>query len=174
MKIDVGAISVECVQSDVDNQSDVAALFYYLAESEELAADQEPPSKTELRPGQALLEQMPGFPGRYRIIASGPDLLDDRLAVEIIKCCLINAIALCESHEIRSVAFPLSAGMSRKIPIPLAAEIAAAVVADHAPRCRNLRVIRFALASALELNTLPRYLIQAAATLAEPRSVSIR
>ncbi|WP_154722177.1 hypothetical protein [Ciceribacter sp. T2.26MG-112.2] len=173
MRIVVGDILVECVQSDVDHQSDVAALFYYTSKSGEIAAGQEPLSKSELRPGQALLEQLPGFSGRYRIIASGPDSLDDRLAVEVFKCCLANAVALCENHEVRSVAFPLAAGMSKKIPIPLAAQIAAAVVADHARRCRNLRVIRFALASALELNTLPRYLIQAAATLAEPRSVSI-
>ncbi len=174
MKIVVGDISVECVQSDIDNQSDVAALFYYLAQSDEDSADRGPLSKSELRPGQAILEQLPGFPGRYRVVASGPDSLDDLLAVEVIKCCLANAIALCEKEGIRSIAFPLTAGMTRKIPIPLVAEIAAAIVADHAPRCRNLRLIRFALASALELNTLPRYLIQAAATLAKPKSVSIR
>jgi len=133
VRIVVGDILVECVQSDVDNQSDIAALFYYAAKSGEIAAGQEPLSKSELRPGQALLEQLPGFPGRYRIIASGPDSLDDRLAVEVFKCCLVNAVALCENHEVRSVAFPLAAGMSRKIPIPLAARIAAAVVADHAP-----------------------------------------
>lgn len=148
--------------------------FFYLTHSGEEAADREPISKSELRLGQALLEQLPGFPGRYRVVASGPDSLYDLLAVEVIKCCLANAIALCEKEGIRSVAFPLTAGMTRKIPIPLVAEIAAAIIADHAPRRRNLRVIRFALASALELNTLPRYLIQAAATLAEHKSVSIR
>ena len=174
MKIAFGDISVECVQSEIDNQSDIAALFYYLAQSDEDLADRGPLLKSKLRPGQALLEQLPGFPGRYRVVASGPDSLDDLLALEVIKCCLANAIALCEKEGIQSIAFPLTQGMTGKIPIPLVAEIAAAIIADHAPRRRNLRVIRFALTSALELNTLPRYLIQAAATLAEQKPVSIR
>lgn len=171
MKIVVGDISVECVQSDIENQRDVAALFYYLAQSNETVADHASLSTNELRPGQALLEQLPGFPGRYRVVASGPDDLEDGLAIEVIKCCLANAIALCEREKIISIAIPLTAGMARKIPVPLAAEIAASVIADHT-HCRNLRFIRFSLANAQELNTLPRYLIQAAAALAHRKSAS--
>ncbi|PLT98029.1 hypothetical protein BMJ19_02225 [Sinorhizobium medicae] len=88
MKIAVGEISIECVQSDVDNQSDVDALFYYLAEARVDHADQTQSPAGILRPGQSLLESLPGFPARHRIVARGPDSLEDNLAAEALKCCL--------------------------------------------------------------------------------------
>lgn len=167
MRIAIGNCFVECVQSDVDNQVDVDALFYYLPEPAEEWDDPRQVLTRTLHPGQAFIEDLPGGSGRHIIHAMGPGLVDDNLSAEIVRCCLANAIALCEQYEVRSVALPLTEGMTGKIPVPLVAEIAAKVIADHALQPRHLRVVRFALASALELNTLPRYLIKAAAALAD-------
>ncbi|WP_376711267.1 hypothetical protein [Pseudochrobactrum lubricantis] len=164
VKLAVGETSIECMQSNVDNQSDVDALFYYLAETHEHPTDGVQSPTVDLRPGQSVLEPLPGFPGRHRIVARGPEAVDDNLATEIFKCCLENALALCEQEAIRSVALPLTEGMITRVPVAHAAEIAAEVVIDHARRGGNLKVIRFALSSALELNTLPRHLIRAAAS----------
>ncbi|EKF56932.1 Appr-1-p processing protein [Agrobacterium albertimagni AOL15] len=164
MKLAVNDTLIECLQSDVDHQSDVDALFYYYPDTREDGAAAMLVPGAVLRPGQSVIEPLPGVPGRHRIMARGPEALDDKLAAEIIKCCLENAISLCEQEYLRSVALPLTKGMITRIPVSQAAEIAAEVVVDYARRGGHLEVIRFALSSALELNTLPRHLIRAAAS----------
>ncbi|MFN3635875.1 MAG: hypothetical protein ACK4UW_11485 [Rhizobium rhizophilum] len=172
MKFAVKDTLIECLQSDVDNQCDIDALFYYYPDTREDAAAGMLVPSAVLRPGQSLIEPLPGVPGRHRIIARGPEALDDNLAAEIIKCCLENAISLCEREDLRSVALPLTKGMITRIPVSHAAKIAAEVVVDYARRGGPLEVIRFALSSALELNTLPRHLIRAAASDPGAHSVS--
>jgi hypothetical protein len=143
MRIAIGNCFVECVQSDVDNQVDVDGLFYYLPEPAEDLDDTRQALTSTLHPGQTSIEALPGSSGRHIIHALGPSLVDDNLRAEIVKCCLANAIALCEQYEVRSVALSLTEGMTGKIPVPLVAEIAAKVIADHALQPRHLRVVRF-------------------------------
>ena len=163
MNISIGNLSVRCLQSDVDNQSDVEALFYYVNFEEKVVSHPVDQELDDLREGQALLRQVQ--PDRFFIYARPPSATDENLLKEVLKCCFKNAFELCERHGIASMALPLTSGIGTHCPVSTAAAAATEAVVEKAKDEGSLRTIRFAVSSASEFNTLPRYLIRGAASL---------
>lgn len=163
MNISIGNLSVRCLQSEVDNQSDVEALFYYAGIDEKAVFHPVDQELDDLREGQALLREVQ--PDRFFIYARPPSSPDESLLKEVLKCCFKNAFELCERHRIASIALPLTSGIGIHCPVPTAAAAATEAVVEKAKDEGELKTIRFAVSSANEFNTLPRYLIRGAASL---------
>jgi len=165
MRREFGAVTVECIQGDITSQQDVDAVVnaanarlapgggvagaIHRAAGPDLAAEAVPLGPIE--PGEAVITGAHGLPNRYVIHTLGPVYGQDRPEAELLARCYRNALALAEDNGVQSVAFPAISTGIFGYPAEEAAEVALQTVREEAERLERVRLVRFVLFGARDL-----------------------
>lgn len=156
---------LDCVQGDITAQPDFDAIVnaanaqlrpgggvagaIHRAAGPEL--DKECRPLAPIAPGQAVITGAYRLPNRYVIHCLGPVYAVDQPSDRLLADCYRNALALAESRQVQSVAFPaLSTGVFG-YPMEAAARVAFAAVLGEIPRLACVSRIRFVLFDATSL-----------------------
>ncbi|MGH3146865.1 MAG: macro domain-containing protein, partial [Rubrobacter sp.] len=164
--------TVECVRGDITSQDDVETVVnaanarlepgggvagaIHSAAGPGLAREARPLGPIE--PGEAVITGGHDLPNRYVIHTLGPVYGQDLPEPELLANCYRNALALAEEHGIDSVAFPAISTGIFGYPIEAAAEVALGAVRQEAQRLERVRLVRFVLHSASDLEVHERVL----------------
>ena len=167
-----GTVTVECVRGDIAAQGDVAAVVnaanarlgpgggvagaIHRAAGPGLAEEAMPLGP--ISPGEAVITGGHGLPNRFVIHALGPVYGQDRPEAELLARCYRNALALAEENGAGSVAFPAISTGIFGYPVEDAAVVALRTVREEAEGLRAVRLIRFVLHSASDLEVHERVL----------------
>ena len=155
----------DCVQGDITAQPDFDAIVnaanaqlrpgggvagaIHRAAGPEL--DQECRPLAPIGPGQAVITSAYRLPNRYVIHCLGPVYGVDQPSDRLLADCYRNALALAESRQVRSIAFPaLSTGVFG-YPMEAAARVAFRTLLGEIPGLRSVSQIRFVLFDATSL-----------------------
>lgn len=98
-----------------------------------------------IRPGQAVLTRGHQLPNQYVIHCLGPVYDIDVPHDQLLASCYINALKLCEKHQISSIAFPAISTGAFGYPVKEAAMVALKTVTDLMPELEVVKHIRFVL-----------------------------
>jgi O-acetyl-ADP-ribose deacetylase (regulator of RNase III) len=104
-----------------------------------------------IAPGQAVLTRGHELPNRYVIHVLGPVYGVDMPSDVLLADCYRNTLNLADAHGIGSLAFPAISTGAFGYPIPDAARVAVAAVADTASGLKAVQLVRFVLADAAAL-----------------------
>ena len=172
MRRTFGAVTVECVMGDITSQDDVEAVVnaanarlepgggvagaIHRAAGPGLAEEAVPLGPIE--PGEAVLTGAHGLPNRYVVHTLGPVYGQDRPEAELLAGCYRNSLALAEEKGIESIAFPAISTGIFGYPVEEAAEVALGTVREEANGLEHVRLIRFVLHSASDLQSHERIL----------------
>lgn len=167
MKRTFGAVTVECVRGDITSQDDVDAVVnaanaqlgpgggvagaIHRAAGPGLAEEARPLGPIE--PGEAVITGAHGLPNRHVIHTLGPVYGQDRPEAELLAGCYRNSLALAEENGIESIAFPAVSTGIFGYPVAAAARVALGAVRDEADSLDIVRLVRFVLHSASDLET---------------------
>lgn len=167
MKRTFGAVTVECVRGDITSQDDVDAVVnaanaqlgpgggvagaIHRAAGPGLAEEARPLGPIE--PGEAVITGAHGLPNRHVIHTLGPVYGQDRPEAELLAGCYRNSLALAEENGIESIAFPAISTGIFGYPVEAAASVALGAVRDEADSLDIVRLVRFVLHSASDLET---------------------
>lgn len=167
MKRTFGAVTVECVRGDITSQDDVDAVVnaanaqlgpgggvagaIHRAAGPGLAEEARPLGPIE--PGEAVITGAHGLPNRHVIHTLGPVYGQDRPEAELLAGCYRNSLALAEENGIESIAFPAISTGIFGYPVEAAARVALGAVRDEADSLDIVRLVRFVLHSASDLET---------------------
>jgi O-acetyl-ADP-ribose deacetylase len=165
LKRAVGDVTVECVRGDITAQEDVEAVVnaanaqlgpgggvagaIHCAAGPGLAREARPLGP--IKPGEAVITGGHDLPNRYVIHALGPVYGQDRPEAELLAACYRNALALAEERGAGSVAFPAISTGVFGYPVEEAAEVAMRTVREEAGKLGSVRLIRFVLFGARDL-----------------------
>jgi O-acetyl-ADP-ribose deacetylase (regulator of RNase III) len=165
MRREFDAVTVECIQGDITSQGDVDAVVnaanarlapgggvagaIHRAAGPDLAAEAVPLGPIE--PGEAVITGAYGLPNRYVIHTLGPVYGQDRPEAELLARCYRNALALAEDNGVQSVAFPAISTGIFGYPAEEAAEVALQTVREETERLERVRLVRFVLFGARDL-----------------------
>ncbi|MFE8072292.1 macro domain-containing protein [Marinobacteraceae bacterium S3BR75-40.1] len=160
-------ITIECLQGDITQQDDVAAVVnaanaqlmpgggvagaIHRAAGAALAEECEP--LAPIQPGQAVMTRGHGLPNPYVIHCLGPVYGRDEPSDKLLASCYRNALILAEDRQIGSVAFPALSTGAFGYPMEEAAEVAMQAIKDTLPELDSVRLVRFVLPSAKALET---------------------
>ena len=106
-----------------------------------------------IEPGEAVLTGAHGLPNRHVIHTLGPVYGQDRPEAELLAGCYRNSLALAEENGIESIAFPAISTGIFGYPVEAAARVALGAVRDEADSLDIVRLVRFVLHSASDLET---------------------
>lgn len=167
MKRTFGAVTVECVRGDITSQDDVDAVVnaanallgpgggvagaIHRIAGPGLAEEARPLGPIE--PGEAVITGAHGLPNRHVIHTLGPVYGQDRPEAELLAGCYRNSLALAEENGIESIAFPAISTGIFGYPVEAAARVALGAVRDEADSLDIVRLVRFVLHSASDLET---------------------
>lgn len=167
MKRTFGAVTVECVRGDITSQDDVDAVVnaanaqlgpgggvagaIHRAAGPGLAEEARPLGPIE--PGEAVITGAHGLPNRHVIHTLGPVYGQDRPEAELLAGCYRNSLALAEENGIESIAFPAVSTGIFGYPVEAASGVALGAVRDEADSLDIVRLVRFVLHSASDLET---------------------
>ena len=167
MRRTFGAVTVECVRGDITSQDDVEAVVnaanaqlgpgggvagaIHRAAGPGLAEEARPLGPIE--PGEAVITGAHGLPNRHVIHTLGPVYGQDRPEAELLAGCYRNSLALAEENGIESIAFPAISTGIFGYPVAEAARVALGAVRDEADSLDCVRLVRFVLHSASDLET---------------------
>jgi O-acetyl-ADP-ribose deacetylase (regulator of RNase III) len=165
MRREFDAVTVECIQGDITSQGDVDAVVnaanarlapgggvagaIHRAAGPDLAAEAVPLGPIE--PGEAVITGAHCLPNRYVIHTLGPVYGQDRPEAELLARCYRNALALAEDNGVQSVAFPAISTGIFGYPAEEAAEVALQTVREETERLERVRLVRFVLFGARDL-----------------------
>ena len=165
MRREFGAVTVECIQGDITSQQDVDAVVnaanarlapgggvagaIHRVAGPDLAAEAVPLGPIE--PGEAVITGAHGLPNRYVIHTLGPVYGQDRPEAELLARSYRNSLALAEDNGVRSVAFPAISTGIFGYPAEEAAGVALQTVREEAERLERVRLVRFVLFGARDL-----------------------
>lgn len=172
MQINRDSVTLELVTGDIARQPDVEAVVnaanaelqtgggvagaLHRAAGPGLAEEGRP--LAPIRPGEAVLTGGHDLPNRHVIHVLGPvygrDEPSDRLLADGYR----NAIDLAEAHGIASIAFPALSTGAFGYPMEPAARVALSTVLARLPRLDAVRLVRFVLHSASDLDVHQRVL----------------
>ena len=172
MRRTLGAVTVECVMGDITSQDDVEALVnaanarlepgggvagaIHHAAGPGLSEEARPLGP--IRPGEAVITGAHGLPNRYVVHTLGPVYGQDRPEAEILGGCYRNSLALAEENGVESIAFPaISTGIFGH-PVEMAAGVALGTIRKEADSLEHVRLVRFVLHSASDLQAHERVL----------------
>lgn len=159
MAITRNGVTIECVQGDISNQSDMEAVVnaanaqlktgggvagaLHRAAGPKLAEAGQ--KYAPIEPGEAVITSAFNLPNEYIIHALGPVHGRDEPSSELLQSCYQQSLERAEENGIETIAFPaLSTGVFG-YPMEAAAEIALKTVIDKAESNRSVRHIRFVL-----------------------------
>ncbi len=167
-----GAVTVECVRGDITSQDDVEAVVnaanarlepgggvagaIHRAAGPGLAEEAVPLGPIE--PGEAVITGAHGLPNRYVIHTLGPVYGQDRPEAELLEACYRNSLALAEENGIASIAFPAISTGIFGYPVEEAAGVALGTIREEANSLEHVRLVRFVLHSASDLEAHERVL----------------
>lgn len=156
---------LDCVQGDITAQPDFDAIVnaanaqlrpgggvagaIHRAAGPEL--DKECRALAPIAPGSAVITAAHRLPNRYVIHCLGPVYGVDEPSERLLADCYRNALALAESRQVQSIAFPaLSTGVFG-YPMEAAARVACRTLLAEIPGLRSVNRIRFVLFDATSL-----------------------
>jgi len=159
MERTIDGLLVQCVQGDITNQPDIAAIVnagnaelrhggalsgaIHDAAGPDLEREAVPLGPIE--PGEAVITGAHRLPNRSVIHCLGPRYGLDEPSDELLADCYRNALHLAETRGISSVAFPaISIGVFG-YPAEEAAPVSLGAVAETAPALKTVRLVRFVL-----------------------------
>jgi O-acetyl-ADP-ribose deacetylase (regulator of RNase III) len=99
-----------------------------------------------------------GLPNRYVIHTLGPVYGQDRPEAELLEGCYRNSLALAEENRIESIAFPAISTGIFGYPVEEAAGVALGTIRDEVDGLEHVRLVRFVLHSASDLEAHERVL----------------
>jgi O-acetyl-ADP-ribose deacetylase (regulator of RNase III) len=172
MRRTFGAVTVECIMGDITSQDDVEAVVnaanarlepgggvagaIHRAAGPGLAEEAVPLGPIE--PGEAVITGAHGLPNRYAVHTLGPVYGQDRPEAELLAGCYRNSLALAEENSVESVAFPAISTGIFGYPVEEAAGVALGTVREEAGSLQHVRLVRFVLHSASDLEAHERVL----------------
>ncbi|NHI01516.1 macro domain-containing protein [Oceanimonas sp. MB9] len=158
-------VAIECVQGDITQQADMAAIVnaangallpgggvagaIHRAAGPGLAQECRP--LAPIRPGEAVLTGGHRLPNAHVIHCLGPVYGVDEPAPALLASCYRKALILCEDHGAESVAFPAISTGIFGYPLAPAARIAVETVLATLPACPSVKRVRFVLFGAADL-----------------------
>lgn len=161
----VNGVRVECVQGDIAAQGDMQAVVN--AANAELmmgggvagalhraagpGLEQECRPLAPIRPGEAVLTGGHDLPNDFVIHCLGPIYGVDKPEDELLAACYRNALQIADQRGIGSVAFPAISTGAFGYRSCEAARVALTTVVEVIPQLRSVRLIRFVLYSADDL-----------------------
>jgi len=160
-----GAVAVECVMGDITSQDDVEAVVnaanarlepgggvagaIHSAAGPDLAEEARPLGPIE--PGEAVITGAHGLPNRYIVHTLGPVYGQDRPGAKILASCYRNSLTLAEENGVESIAFPAISTGIFGYPVEEAAGVALGTIQEEAGSLEHVRLVRFVLHSASDL-----------------------
>jgi O-acetyl-ADP-ribose deacetylase len=172
MRRTLGAVTVECVMGDITSQDDVEAVVnaanarlepgggiaaaIHHAAGPGLAEEARPLGP--IQPGEAVITGAHGLPNRYVVHTLGPVYGQDRPEAEILGGCYRNSLALAEENGVESIAFPAISTGIFGYPVEMAAGVALGTMREEANGLEHVRLVRFVLHSASDLQVHERIL----------------
>jgi O-acetyl-ADP-ribose deacetylase len=172
MRRTLGAVTVECVMGDITSQDDVEAVVnaanarlepgggiaaaIHHAAGPGLSEEARPLGP--IRPGEAVITGAHGLPNRYVVHTLGPVYGQDRPEAEILGGCYRNSLALAEENGVESIAFPAISTGIFGYPVEMAAGVALGTIRKEADSLEHVRLVRFVLHSASDLQAHERVL----------------
>ena len=165
-------VTVECVRGDITSQDDVEAVVnaanvrlepgggvagaIHCAAGPGLADEAVPLGPIE--PGEAVITGAHGLPNRYVVHTLGPVYGQDRPEAELLEGCYRSSLALAEENGVESIAFPAISTGIFGYPVEEAAGVALGTIKEEASGLEHVRLIRFVLHSASDLEVHERAL----------------
>jgi O-acetyl-ADP-ribose deacetylase (regulator of RNase III) len=165
-------VTVECVRGDITSQDDVEAVVnaanvrlepgggvagaIHRAAGPGLADEAVPLGPIE--PGEAVITGAHGLPNRYVVHTLGPVYGQDRPEAELLEGCYRSSLALAEENGVESIAFPAISTGIFGYPVEEAAGVALGTIKEEASGLEHVRLIRFVLHSASDLEVHERAL----------------
>jgi O-acetyl-ADP-ribose deacetylase len=156
-----GGALLEVLHGDIVMQRDITAIVnaanaflrigggvagaIYKAAGPEL--EKEAIKKGPIKPGDAVITNAYNLPNKYVIHVLGPVYERDIPHDKILAKCYINALNLCETQKIDSVAFPAISTGVFGYPIEEAAPVAIRAVYDKMPSLKSIKKIRMVVFS---------------------------
>ena len=160
-KREIQGVTVECVQGDIANQSDVDAVAnaanaqlmpgggvagaIHRAAGPGLAEECRP--LAPISPGEAVITGAHNLPNMHVIHCLGPVHGRDEPSEELLASCYRRALELAEDKGLSSVAFPSISTGAFGFPTDRAARIAIRTVLEQAPSLTSVKLVRFVLFS---------------------------
>jgi len=160
-KCEIQGVTVECVQGDIANQSDVDAVAnaanaqlmpgggvagaIHRAAGPGLAEECRP--LAPISPGEAVITGAHNLPNMHVIHCLGPVHGRDEPSEELLASCYRRALELAEDKGLSSVAFPSISTGAFGFPTDRAARIAIRTVLEQAPSLTSVKLVRFVLFS---------------------------
>ncbi len=164
-RINISDVNIECVQGDIANQFEIDAIVN--AANAELrigggvagaihraagpGLENECRPLAPIRPGQAVITGAHDLPNHYVIHCLGPIYGHDEPADDLLASCYRNALGLADRHGLRSIAFPALSTGAFGYPMEQAARIAFKTILSELPNLSSLKLIRFVLFNARDL-----------------------
>jgi O-acetyl-ADP-ribose deacetylase (regulator of RNase III) len=99
-----------------------------------------------------------GLPNRYVVHTLGPVYGHDHPESELLESCYRNSLALAEENSVESIAFPAISTGIFGYPVEEAAGVALGTMREEANGLEHVRLIRFVLHSASDLQAHERIL----------------
>ena len=172
MRRTFGAVTVECVMGDITSQDDVEAVVnaanarlepgggvagaIHRAAGPGLAEEARPLGP--IQPGEVVITGAYGLPNRYVVHTLGPVYGHDHPESELLESCYRNSLALAEENSVESIAFPAISTGIFGYPVEEAAGVALGTMRGEANGLEHVRLIRFVLHSASDLQAHERIL----------------
>ena len=172
MRLTFEAVTVECVLGDITSQDDVEAVVnaanarlepgggvagaIHRASGPGLAEEAVPLGPIE--PGEAVITGAHRLPNRYVVHTLGPVYGQDRPEAQLLGGCYRNSLALAEENSVESIAFPAISTGVFGYPVEEAAGVALGTIREGANRLQHVRLVRFVLHSASDLEAHERVL----------------
>jgi O-acetyl-ADP-ribose deacetylase (regulator of RNase III) len=160
-----GAVTVECVQGDITSQDDVEAVVnaanarlepgggvagaIHRAAGPGLAEEARPLGP--IQPGEAVITGAHGLPNSHVVHTLGPVYGQDRPEADLLADCYRNSLALAEENGVESIAFPAISTGIFGYPVEEAAEVALRTIQQEANSLEHVRLVRFVLYGASDL-----------------------
>ncbi|NLW92286.1 MAG: RNase III inhibitor [Syntrophomonadaceae bacterium] len=159
MKVLFNGIELQAVQGNITDQADVNAIVnaanaalrtgggvagaIHRAAGPELEKEAIPLGP--IRPGEAVITGAYKLPNEYVIHCLGPVYGIDFPEAKLLANCYANALALADSNQIESIAFPAISTGIFGYPLEKAAPVAIEAVLNKLPELKWVKMIRFVL-----------------------------
>lgn len=168
----ISGVTLECLQGDIANQSDMDTIVN--AANAELrpgggvagaihraagpGLDEECRPLAPIQPGQAVITGAHDLPNKHVIHCLGPVYGADEPSDQLLADCYRNALRLADQQGLESIAFPAISTGAFGFPLEAATRIALGVMAEEAQHLKQLKRIRCVVFQPSDLEVYERIL----------------
>lgn len=165
-------VTIECVRGNIVEQEDIDAIVnaanaelrpgggvagaIHKAAGKGLEKECRPLAPIE--PGEAVITGAHDLPNEHVIHCLGPVYGEDEPSDDLLASCYRNALHLAEDRALRSIAFPAISTGVFGYPVEPAAKVALGTVLSELEDLSSLKLIRFVLFSASDLEVYDKTL----------------